>query len=514
MERERPRDGCPPRVTAVANSRTDNPWLFRADAVIAGMKCRIPAIHPTLSKYLRKTRSGPILVDMSRTNFLQDLLATVTERSRGLLAPLQNRQVTVDSVIELCERLMSSRGEASGVALANEVIAGLSALERSERLRFFEILAAKFAPSTEAVAAASAGYVADPSAEALVRLLDAVEPPRQELFRRINLAAGGTRALVELRRQLLPYLRDRPALRAVDHDLSHLFGSWFNRGFLTLKPIDWQTPASVLEKIIRYEAVHAINGWDDLRRRLQPPDRRCFAFFHPALADEPLIFVEVALTDNVPDGIADVLREDRDLVPEERRTVAVFYSISNCQEGLRGISFGNFLIKQVVEDLLIGVPTLKKFVTLSPVPGFRGWLANQSAAQPDRSDIAAALQLLTAPDWSTNPETAARAKAALMPLAAEYFLAGTRPDGQPVDTVARFHLGNGASLDRINWLGDVSEKGLREGAGLMVNYLYDPGAIEENHEAYVNGGRIAASRAVRSLAHGRRERKPGARSDA
>ena len=289
----------------------------------------------------------------------------------------------------------------------------------------------------------------------------------------------------------------------------HLLSSWFNRGFLVLRRIDWQTPAAILEKIIAYEAVHEIQGWDDLRRRLDPRDRRCFAFFHPSLVDEPLIFVEVALMRTIPDNIYSVLREAPKDEDADEPTTAVFYSISNCQEGLRGISFGNFLIKQVAEDLVKERPSLKTFATLSPVPGFAEWLAaelNDADSDLVTPEERGKLALLQEPDWWVDNAEAQKVKPILMRLAAHYFLNAKAGDGKPVDPVARFHLGNGAKLERIDWQGDTSEKGLREAHGLMCNYRYELKDIEKNHEAYANDGTVAASRGVLSLLKGERAR--------
>ena len=265
-----------------------------------------------------------------------------------------------------------------------------------------------------------------------------------------------------------------------------------------LRRIDWSTPANILEQIIRYEAVHEIRDWNDLRRRIDPIDRRCYAFFHPALVDEPLIFVEVALTESIPAAIAPLLAEDRQPVPIERARTAVFYSISNTQRGLGGISFGNFLIKQVVEELRRELPKLENFVTLSPVPGFMQWL-KQADDVPVSDEDRALLAHLDEPDWFDNAELASQLRSVLEPLAAHYFLKARTSKGRLIDSVARFHLGNGARLERIDWLGDLSPKGLRESAGVMVNYLYRLEDIEKNHEAYANQGEIAASSAVKKL---------------
>jgi malonyl-CoA decarboxylase len=340
-------------------------------------------------------------------------------------------------------------------------------------------------------------------------LHDAAEPRSQELIRRLNLAKDGTRALVRMREDLFGLRRELrqeeadpdliDAADSLDSDFEHLFASWFNRGFLVLRHIDWTTPAHILEKIIRYEAVHEITGWDDLRRRIEPTDRRCFAFFHPALVDEPLIFVEVALTAGIAPAIAPILAHEREPLPLKAATTAIFYSISNCQKGLAGVTFGNFLIKQVVEDLAREIPSLKTFVTLSPVPGFSAWLDRErrsDAPQGLTRDDVEALRVIDEPDWQTDKAKCETVRKALIPAAAAYFLRAKNERGRPLDPVARFHLGNGARLERLNFLGDVSAKGLAQSRGLMVNYLYDLSAIEKNHETYANLGTVAASSAV------------------
>ncbi len=322
-------------------------------------------------------------------------------------------------------------------------------------------------------------------------------------MRRLNLAPGGTAALVRMREDLLKRLNDHADFAAVDRDFVHLFSSWFNRGFLVLARISWSSPASILEKIIAYEAVHEIKGWDDLRRRLDPHDRRCFAFFHPALVDEPLIFVEVALGSDVPGSIHTLLESDGGPENADRHpTVAVFYSISNCQEGLRGISFGNFLIKQVVEDLAKELPSLRTFVTLSPVPSFRPWLT-RALETGELSYLSAAhkaqLEKVRVQGWSEEEAEQDALRPAVLSAAAHYFLLAKDRSGRPVDPVERFHLGNGARLEKIHWLGDTSEKGVRQSLSLMVNYRYELREIERNHEAYVNQGSVIASKSVRSL---------------
>ena len=439
-------------------------------------------------------------------SFLQELFTSIADRGRQLLPGSLGRAVAKDGIAELASALLGGRGEASGVAMAAEILARYRQLAPQERRDFLAFLAANMQPNADEVANAAAAFLASPQPAALTTLRMALESPLQEFFRRLNLAPGATADLVALRADLL-VARD-PNLALVDQDLKHLFASWFNRGFLVLRRIDWQTPAAILEKIIAYEAVHEIQGWSDLRRRLDPRDRRCFAFFHPSLVDEPLIFVEVALSEDIPDNIQVVLGEAPKEQRAEKPSTAVFYSISNCQEGLRGISFGNFLIKQVVDDLMKENASLKTFVTLSPVPLFADWVANllADAHTPlvdaeDRTRLA----LVSEPEWIFTYGNEV-VRPLLMRLAAHYFLHAKNKDGYPLDPVARFHLGNGARLERINWQADISAKGLREAHGLMCNYRYEPRDIERNHEAYQNERFVAASRQVHALLRGERAR--------
>jgi malonyl-CoA decarboxylase len=432
--------------------------------------------------------------------FFSDLLASISERGRTLLrrGGSSNGKQDTSGILDLCEALLSGRGEASGTAMAREVLDRYHHLDDASRVAFFEALVRDFGPDREKLSQAIESWRARPSDEDASDLHFASEPRRQELIRRLNRAPGGTSELVEMRADLLRLLNGYKDLAALDRDVVHLLSSWFNRGFLVLRKIDWSTPANILEKIIRYEAVHEIRDWDDLRRRIDPIDRRCYAFFHPALVDEPLIFVEVALTEAIPGAIAPLLAEDRQLVPIERARTAVFYSISNTQRGLGGISFGSFLIKQVVEELRRELPKLENFVTLSPVPGFMHWL-KQATDLPVTDEDRALLDELDKPDWFSDPAVAAQLRSLLEPLAAYYFLKARTPKGRMIDSVARFHLGNGARLERIDWLGDISAKGLRESAGFMVNYLYHLEDIEKNHEAYANQNEVAASSAVKKL---------------
>jgi malonyl-CoA decarboxylase len=409
--------------------------------------------------------------------------------------PTQRR---ADRLATLLRTLISERGEASGALMARRALSLYRGLDAAGRVRFFEALVRDFSPDRDAVLAAAKAYHADPTAAHLAQLQEVAEPPRQEIFRRMNMAPGGTATLLELRGELLVAMKKNPELGPVDSDLCHLLGSWFNRGFLELRRLTWSTPAAVLEKLIQYEAVHEIQGFPDLKRRLEA-DRRLFAFFHPALPDEPLIFVEVAFVDGLPSELGPNLSLESAVGDAKRARCAVFYSITSCQPGLRGISFGNFLIKQVAEDLQAELPNLKLFATLSPVPGLRAWAKRKLADVAARDAMPEPLRqkVLEAVQGEGMPDEAFRES--LEGLAA-WYLTREWANGQSVDPVARFHLGNGARLERVNWAADPSGKGVAQSFGMMVNYVYDLDDVERNHEEYVNRHRAVASSAVEKLA--------------
>ncbi len=442
---------------------------------------------------------------MKQNQKFQAVLAGLLERGAKWLEPFGVAEDS--SLTALCDVLLSSRGEASGVALAGCILDLYREQDNEQKLQFFLYLSERYDPQMDRIIAAVESYGQDKSPEALAALNAAVEPPRQELLRRINQSSGGTAALVSMRSDLLPLLKENPTLQRVDNDFAHLLGSWFNRGFLQMKRISWSTPADILEKIIDYEAVHEIPDWNELRRRLQPSDRRCYAFFHPAMPDEPLVFVEVALSTTIADDIVELLSDNRKVLPAESASTAVFYSISNCQAGLRGVSFGNFLIKQVVNDLLLDLPDLKTFITLSPAPGFAAWLQKQSIESNNES--ARELLALSCQMNSLSAESKRLRHAQLAcALAAQYFLLSKRIDNSPPDPVARFHLGNGAELYQIHPQANITTAGLKASAGLMVNYQYDLTRIEENHEAYAAKREVRCSRAVRSLLNKKSENNP------
>ena len=428
---------------------------------------------------------------------LNKWLSSVTEAGRELLTNLQSGQ-PAKGLLELCEDLLSSRGEALGTAIAAAVVEAYKKSSDEQKLQFFEALLEDYAPNPDQVIAAAMAFKETPHFEQLRALDAATESPRKTLYRRINLASGGTKTLVQMRTDLRKLLKQRRDLTAVDYDLKNLLNSWFNRGFLRLEEISWDTPASILEKLITYEAVHSMDGWEDLKKRLGP-NRRCYAFFHPSLPDEPLIFVQVALVRGLSDNITPLLHpeEGEQLEPD----TAIFYSISNCQKGLAGISFGNFLIKQVVMELQQELPGLEHFSTLSPIPGFKAWLdeqlasANSPSLSPEQRQV---LNALNNQDWHSDDTQQKALKPVLEKLCANYLAVEKKRD-MPWDPVARFHLGNGARIERLNWLGDSSEKGLNQSLGMLVNYYYAISEVESNHEQFVNQQRIAMAKGFSKL---------------
>jgi len=388
--------------------------------------------------------------------------------------------------------------------LAGELLDQYEDFATDGKLAFFRFLLDEFRADLDALQASIAAYSADPSPANVQQLNAHSTPKRRALFEIFNMTPGGTMRLVQMRADLLPLLREHPELKAVDTDLQVLFTAWFNRGFLTLTQISWDTEAAVLERLMKYEAVHEIAGWDDLRKRVST-GRRCFAFFHPALPNEPIIFVQVALVDELSDSVDGIIRSEEQPVPEAEANTAIFYSISNCQQGLRGIAFGDLLIKQVVEQISAELPHIKTFATLSPVPGFGKWLAKShkqdslELRSSDEQDVLTDLLAGKTPDWATTPTQSDTLKPLLQRLCAHYMVSA-KSGSQPLDPVSRFHLRNGARLERLNWLGDVSAKGLQESHGLLVNYVYDPAVVTRNHERYVYEDKVVCSSAVAALA--------------
>ncbi|MEP1768737.1 MAG: malonyl-CoA decarboxylase [Sulfitobacter sp.] len=436
---------------------------------------------------------------MSRNNVLSDLMARVGEIG-GRILSTNNAHDTLP-LADLCEELLSHRGEATGAAIGQAIFDRFDGLDAHAKHAFFEDLNSQFGVDTQAMQKAfSAWHESKQTNDARACHFQS-EPKSQELIRRLNRVPNGTVRLIEMRNHLLRALKSDPTLRGLDDDFRHLLGSWFNRGFLELRRIDWDTSAEVLEKIIAYEAVHEIKGWEDLRRRVAAPDRRLYAFFHPALSNEPLIFVEVALSDGIPSAIAPIICAPNSTTEPKEATTAVFYSISNCQKGLRGISFGSFLIKQVVRELRREFDTLETFVTLSPVPGLRAWAQEAAIGAEPALLCAEDLSLIADLEASNGASTDPHTHAGLMRIAAKYLVHGTSARGGPADPVARFHLGNGACLEQINPAADLSDRGMATSWGVMVNYLYDLKNIERNHEVFANGGDVICSALVKRAAH-------------
>ncbi|MHA7867988.1 MAG: malonyl-CoA decarboxylase [Salipiger thiooxidans] len=405
-------------------------------------------------------------------SLLSDVLATLfsrTNRNRLLAGP------DARSTEALIADLLSGRGEISGMTTAAQILDRYDELDDAGKLAFFDHLAGDLGIDTDAVRSALDAFEMEQSQSTYGAFLRAAEPRRQELARRLNRVPGATPQLVAMRADLLRLIPRTDPRARIDLDFQHLFASWFNRGFLVLRRINWESPAHILERIIAYEAVHAIDSWEDLRRRVEPSDRRCFAFFHPAMPDEPLVFVEVALTKGIPNSVQGLLTDTRASMEAVEADTAVFYSISNCQAGLAGISFGNSLIKQVAEDLSAELPNLKTFVTLSPIPTLTRWMAEQGID----------------PNGLDDDE--------LKAAAAQFLLTAKREDGMPYDPVARFHLGNGAYVHAVHAGADMSSKGLSESAGAMVNYRYEAESFAENHERFVGQKEVVASKAVRAL---------------
>jgi malonyl-CoA decarboxylase len=459
--------------------------------------------------------------DRTLTN-LRSAWRDIALSARGVLNRGPRSELAADDAQlrqQMLQCLDGRGGEVTARARAAELGRTYLLLDRRGRGRFWQIMAAEFDVDHTAVErccaalTTAAGSAGRDAAERALRA--ALEPPRITLLRQFNALPEGVKFLVDRRAELMDFGAHDPLLRSLEEDLKRLLANWFDIGFLELKLITWESPAALLEKLMVYEAVHEIRGWTDLKNRLEA-DRRCFAFFHPRMPDEPLIFVEVALVAGMAGNILTLLDEAAPIGDPQAADTAIFYSISNCQRGLAGISFGDFLIKRVVDALAQSLPRLKIFATLSPVPGLRAWLERQAEAAPHTlllpgertaleplgGDIAGAdlCALLDRPDWHQTDGLAAGLRDPLLRLCARYLLQERAGSGRALDPVAHFHLSNGARVERLNWLGDVSAKGLQQSAGIMVNYLYRSADIAANHEAYRGEGRVAASAAIRGLA--------------
>ena len=430
--------------------------------------------------------------------FARNIFDSIADTGEKFLNLRRLRGTSVQKLLELCEDLISHKGFASGIALAREVVGRYGVLTTDEKLLFFHELNHSMGPNLKEIKKAAVEFTKSPNDSTLLELSGQIKSKRQKLFSRMIMAPKGTRAIISLREDLLDFIPANENLRAIDEVLRVLLISWFNPGFLVLKKVDWDTEACVLEKIIQYEAVHHIKDWNDLKSRLAA-NRRCFAFFHPALEDEPLIFVEVALTKGISGSIQSIFNKKID--KETEADTAIYYSINNCQRGLKKVPLGNFLIKMVVTELAAELPTIKKHCTLSPIPGFAYWLRKELKSdntkfisEQDRE----LLELLDDSDWYRDSKKCHELKKPLVSSCAKYLVLAKKY-GKPINSVARFHFGNGAKLYRINWMGNTSKHGIAEAFGLMVNYMYNLKQIEANHEAYVQNRELAISKSVRSL---------------
>ena len=408
-------------------------------------------------------------------SFLKNLISSIMRGSlKGGYFRSKDFGVLHKDINKALESVMSKSGEVSSLVYAEHLSNLIENLDDKQLIDFFNTLIEKYDIDSNSLLKASKEYSKNKTQKNLEIISRSSEPQWVELFRRLNTVSEGTHRLVRLRERIRSLEKDNPDLAFFDISLLNLFKHWFNPSFLVLKRIDWSTPANILEKIIAYEAVHEINSWEDLRARLAPEDRRCFAFFHPLIPNEPLIFVEVALSDNMPETINEVIKIDRSITLDQDINTAVFYSISNCQDGLSGISFGNFLIKKVAHKLKQENEGLDRFVTLSPVPGFTKWLKEKSIDEDLHEDN-------------------------LLKQALIYLLDSDREDGYPNDPVAKFHLGNGAILEKVNLNSDLSSKGINQSKGVMINYLYNLDLLEKNHELFFKTKTVQQSDGIKSL---------------
>lgn len=393
-------------------------------------------------------------------------------RSKSFGKLHKNINKAVDSV-------MSKTGEVSSLVYSEHLLNLIEKLDDKSLYKFLNHLLSNYDIDTKKLTKDVKNYSSEKNDKNLQKIRISSEPQWIELFRRLNSTSNGTYRLVKLREKIRAM--NKPELKAFDSGLLKLFKYWFNPSFLVLEKIDWETPANILEKIIEYEAVHQINSWDDLRARLAPADRQCFAFFHPLIPNDPLIFVEVALTTGLPESIQNIIKLEREEIDIEDANTAIFYSISNCHNGLLGISFGNFLIKKVASNLKRELPDLNQFMTLSPLPGFMKWMEEYSPISFERCS-----------EKNCGDEE-------LMKNAVKYLTKSERDDGMPNDPVSRFHIGNGASLEKINLNADTSEKGMMQSLGVMANYLYDLKVVEENHENFFKSKAVPVSNKIDSL---------------
>ena len=413
-------------------------------------------------------------------SFFQNILSSVMKSTKRLnrfgLKSFGNLHNDINKAVE---SVMSTSGEVSSIVYAEHLLNLIEKQDDKSLIKFLQNLLLNYDIDTKKLLKDVKIYSSEKNEQNLKKIRSSSEPKWIELFRRLNSTTNGTFRLVKLRERIRSL--KEPDLKTFDSGLLNLFKYWFNPSFLVLEKIDWETPANILEKIIEYEAVHEINSWDDLRARLAPSDRQCFAFFHPLIPNDPLIFVEVALCEDIPKSIEEIIKIDRTEIDIEDANTAIFYSISNCHNGLLGISFGNFLIKKVAKNLKRELPELNQFQTLSPLPGLMKWMEEYAPITYERCS-----------DKNCSNDE-------LMKQTVRYLTESNRSDGMPNDPVARFHIGNGASLERVNLNADVSSKGLSQSYGIMANYLYDLDVVEENHELFFKNKIVQTSNLIKSI---------------
>ena len=413
-------------------------------------------------------------------SFFQNILSSVMKSTKRLnrfgLKSFGNLHNDINKAVE---SVMSTSGEVSSIVYAEHLLNLIEKQDDKSLIKFLKNLLLNYDIDTKKLLKDVKIYSSEKNEQNLKKIRSSSEPKWIELFRRLNSTTNGTFRLVKLRERIRSL--KEPDLKTFDSGLLNLFKYWFNPSFLVLEKIDWETPANILEKIIEYEAVHEINSWDDLRARLAPSDRQCFAFFHPLIPNDPLIFVEVALCEDIPKSIEEIIKIDRAELDIEDANTAIFYSISNCHNGLLGISFGNFLIKKVAKNLKRELPELNQFQTLSPLPGLMKWMEEYAPITFERCS-----------DKNCSNDE-------LMKQTVRYLTESNRSDGMPNDPVARFHIGNGATLERVNLNADVSSKGLSQSYGIMANYLYDLDVVEENHELFFKNKIVQTSNLIKSI---------------
>ena len=413
-------------------------------------------------------------------SFFQNILSSVMKSTKRLnrfgLKSFGNLHNDINKAVE---SVMSTSGEVSSIVYAEHLLNLIEKQDDKSLIKFLQNLLLNYDIDTKKLLKDVKIYSSEKNEQNLKKIRSSSEPKWIELFRRLNSTTNGTFRLVKLRERIRSL--KEPDLKTFDSGLLNLFKYWFNPSFLVLEKIDWETPANILEKIIEYEAVHEINSWDDLRARLAPSDRQCFAFFHPLIPNDPLIFVEVALCEDIPKSIEEIIKIDRTEIDIEDANTAIFYSISNCHNGLLGISFGNFLIKKVAKNLKRELPELNEFQTLSPLPGLMKWMEEYAPITFERCS-----------DKNCSNDE-------LMKQTVRYLTESNRSDRMPNDPVARFHIGNGASLERVNLNADLSSKGLSQSYGIMANYLYDLDVVEENHELFFKNKIVQTSNLIKSI---------------